>query len=83
MKPLDIEQSRLVCGGSFMLARGQITFVIFWVLNPIVILLFQNCAWTPAQRPEAERKVSSTAATVSERAPACVTSGRASLLCAE
>lgn len=35
-----------------MLERGEISFVFLWVLNPIVILFYQNCSYTPPSRAE-------------------------------
>jgi hypothetical protein len=36
-----------------MLERGEISFVVLWILNPIVILFYQNCSYTPPERAEA------------------------------
>jgi hypothetical protein len=30
-----------------MLEKGEISFVFLWVLNPFVILFYQNCSMVP------------------------------------
>ncbi len=72
-----------------MLERSEISFVVLWVLNPIVILFYQNCAWTPPQRAEADRGSIPVVVASAERAPAaavatvCRTSELKSGFCAE
>ncbi len=45
--------------------RGATSFVILLVLNPIVILFFQNCSLMPTETPQsslqASRQISSSA----------------------
>lgn len=31
-----------------MLEKGEISFIFLWVLNPIMILFFQNCSMVPS-----------------------------------
>jgi|GEM_PF-1380590 len=33
-----------------MFERGEIGFVFLWILNPIVILFYQNCSSIPASQ---------------------------------
>lgn len=49
-----------------MLERGEISFVFLWVLNPIVILFYQNCSYTPPERAEA---AAMTPAAITQPAP--------------
>jgi len=63
-----------------MLARAEISFVVLWIVNPLVILFYQNCSWSPPQRAEADRGISVSA---TDRAPACAASGLNSKVCAE
>lgn len=35
-----------------MLERGEMGFVFLWILNPIVILFYQNCSYTPPLRAD-------------------------------
>lgn len=36
-----------------MLERGEISFLFLWILNPVVILFYQNCSWAPPTKVEA------------------------------
>lgn len=36
-----------------MLERGEISFLFLWILNPVVILFYQNCSWAPPVTAEA------------------------------
>lgn len=59
-----------------MLERGEISFVVLWILNPIVILFYQNCSYTPPERAEAEAMVPAAIAQPApkmqqERTPSC------------
>lgn len=68
-----------------MLQKGVSSFVFLWVLNPIVILFYQNCSWVPAQRAVASQEIKietahriAKARAGSEEASSCVGSGNES-----
>jgi hypothetical protein len=46
-----------------MLERGEISFLLVWVLNPLIILFFQNCSMAP---PEVTQAVFSQPAVAAE-----------------
>jgi len=37
-----------------VLERGEISFLFLWILNPVVILFYQNCSWAPPTQVEAK-----------------------------
>lgn len=59
-----------------MLEKGELSFIFLWVLNPIVILFYQNCSTLPPVHakanaaPAIEQKRQ--AASADERWPGCV-----------
>lgn len=63
-----------------MLEKGVSSFVFLWVLNPIVILFYQNCSWSPAARslassaPNVERQAKDTVQGSIDRFPYCSSS---------
>lgn len=53
--------------------KGGLSFVTLMVLNPIIILFYQNCSVVPASRAEAAKPVPTLKAAVSAAIspPAC------------
>ncbi|MBX2994277.1 MAG: hypothetical protein KF681_05635 [Bdellovibrionaceae bacterium] len=72
-----------------LLEKGEISFVFLWVLNPVVILFYQNCApsqlsqanTTPTLRTPASVKAVTTASNSSAQDWSC--KGRQQRPCAE
>lgn len=52
-----------------MLGRREMSFLFLWILNPALILFYQNCSWDPPTRASAENRVQEE---VSSQLPACV-----------
>ncbi len=59
-----------------MLSRSEISFIFLWVVNPILILCFQNCSHLPEGQTntQAFAKMENAEPTDS-RAPACTGMG--------
>jgi hypothetical protein len=61
-----------------MLERGEISFIFLWVLNPIMILFFQNCTWAPPAQvqgsatPIVSQISDREPAMASEKSPGCM-----------
>lgn len=65
-----------------MIHKGELSFVMLWVINPIVILFYQNCSMVPSLSAHARNNQASPPALVNlknsaaqaagEREPACV-----------
>lgn len=59
-----------------MLEKGELSFIFLWVLNPIVILFYQNCSSVPLHSKTAIQKHSvqqkADMASSGDRWPACV-----------
>jgi hypothetical protein len=63
--------------------KGEISFVFLWVLNPVVILFYQNCA--PSQLSQAGNvtplRVPASQAQVTANTPISECAGRAPQVC--
>lgn len=44
-----------------MVQKGEVSFVLLWVLNPVFILFYQNCSWAPTNRAQAHQAIYSSA----------------------
>jgi hypothetical protein len=73
-----------------MLEKGELSFIFLWVLNPIVILCYQNCSSTSMMHSRAnvvvpiERRAEASDFSLSDsaRRPACFPTSGAKV-CAE
>lgn len=62
------------------LDKGELSFFALWVINPLIIVLYQNCSWNPAQRADAGRVDSASSV---ERSFEKCSAVRASVSCPE
>ncbi len=44
-----------------MVQKGEVSFVMLWVLNPVFILFYQNCSWAPPNKAQAHQAIYSSA----------------------
>lgn len=40
-----------------MVQKGEVSFVMLWVLNPVFILFYQNCSWAPPNKAQASQAI--------------------------
>lgn len=60
-----------------MLEKGELSFIFLWVMNPLIILFYQNCSTGPSAHaakspPALEKRMASAAESHEDRTPACV-----------
>jgi hypothetical protein len=56
----------IIVEGDFMLEKGSFSFVALLVINPMLILMFQNCSFAPiAQSSVAKSSVAAQSRTIS------------------